>query len=133
MRARPTLNSIRLARTIRRSNGGCAAPSVFLRRNRYTIRSLGCASFAMNVDEPYKTGSTPLRHLLLPDGGYKDEAQCDSNLSPSPLLKHYPAPDCTRPQMTEQTGAGCHRGGAPVHAALSSPPLLLAQRVHVSC
>ena len=26
---------------------------------------------------------------FLPDGGYKDEAQCDSNLSPSPLLKHY--------------------------------------------
>ena len=27
---------------------------------------------------------------FLPDGGYEDEAQCDSNLSPSPLLKHYP-------------------------------------------
>ena len=26
---------------------------------------------------------------FLPDGGYEDEAQCDSNLSPSPLLKHY--------------------------------------------
>src|SRR5215467_10691995 len=26
-----------------------------------------------------------------PDGGYKDEAQCDSNRSPSPLLKHYSA------------------------------------------
>src|SRR4030095_12090124 len=28
---------------------------------------------------------------FLPNGGYEDEAQCDSNLSPSPLLKHYPA------------------------------------------
>jgi hypothetical protein len=27
---------------------------------------------------------------FLPHGGYEDEAQCDSNLSPSPLLKHYP-------------------------------------------
>jgi hypothetical protein len=26
---------------------------------------------------------------FLPDGGYEDEAQCDINLSPSPLLKHY--------------------------------------------
>ena len=26
---------------------------------------------------------------FLPNGGYEDEAQCDSNLSPSPLLKHY--------------------------------------------
>jgi len=30
------------------------------------------------------------RHgLFLPQGGYEDEAQCDINLSPSPLLKHY--------------------------------------------
>ena len=28
---------------------------------------------------------------FLPNRGYEDEAQCDSNLSPSPLLKHYPA------------------------------------------
>ena len=27
---------------------------------------------------------------FLPHRGYEDEAQCDSNLSPSPLLKHYP-------------------------------------------
>src|SRR6266478_8061921 len=26
---------------------------------------------------------------FLPHGGYEDEAQCDSSLSPSPLLKHY--------------------------------------------
>jgi hypothetical protein len=26
---------------------------------------------------------------FLPRGGYEDEAQCDSNLSLSPLLKHY--------------------------------------------
>src|SRR5215813_11548235 len=30
---------------------------------------------------------------FLPDGGYENEAQCDSNLSPSPLLKHYPQSD----------------------------------------
>ena len=29
---------------------------------------------------------------FLPNGGYEDEAQCDSNLSPSPLLKHYRPP-----------------------------------------
>jgi hypothetical protein len=29
---------------------------------------------------------------FLPAGGYEDEAQCDINLSPSPLLKHYPYP-----------------------------------------
>src|SRR6266568_5331708 len=27
---------------------------------------------------------------FLPKGGYEDEAQCDINRSPSPLLKHYP-------------------------------------------
>src|SRR2546422_3856833 len=27
---------------------------------------------------------------FLPKGDYEDEAQCDSNHSPSPLLKHYP-------------------------------------------
>jgi hypothetical protein len=27
---------------------------------------------------------------FLPKRDYEDEAQCDSNLSPSPLLKHYP-------------------------------------------
>ena len=27
---------------------------------------------------------------FLPKGGYEDEAQCDTNLSPSPLLKHDP-------------------------------------------
>ena len=27
---------------------------------------------------------------FLPKGGYEDEAQCDSHLSLSPLLKHYP-------------------------------------------
>src|SRR5215831_13876197 len=26
---------------------------------------------------------------FLPQGGYEDKTQCDSNLSPSPLLKHY--------------------------------------------
>src|SRR5262249_13784640 len=30
---------------------------------------------------------------FLPDGGYEDKAQCDSNRSPSPLLKHYRYPD----------------------------------------
>ena len=29
---------------------------------------------------------------FLPKRDYEDEAQCDSNLSPSPLLKHYPVP-----------------------------------------
>src|SRR6266702_7265260 len=29
---------------------------------------------------------------FLPMGGYEDEVQCDINLSPSPLLKHYPSP-----------------------------------------
>src|SRR5215471_8698707 len=28
---------------------------------------------------------------FLPQGGYEDKTQCDSNLSPSPLLKHYRA------------------------------------------
>src|SRR3989442_14923055 len=35
---------------------------------------------------------------FLPNGGYEDEAQCDSNLSPSPLLKHYLTLILTRPQ-----------------------------------
>src|SRR5215813_13169524 len=47
------------------SNGWCAAPSVFPRQNIYTIWSLGCSSIAMNLDEPYENGSTPLRHLHL--------------------------------------------------------------------
>src|SRR6516162_8479612 len=31
---------------------------------------------------------------FLPKRDYEDEAQCDSNLSPSPLLKHYPKCIC---------------------------------------
>src|SRR5437667_8423687 len=31
---------------------------------------------------------------FLPKGDYEDEAQCDINLSLSPLLKHYPPPVC---------------------------------------
>src|SRR5207245_7914832 len=30
---------------------------------------------------------------FLPKAGYEDKAQCDSNLGPSPLLKHYPPLD----------------------------------------
>src|SRR5215813_4338002 len=70
-----TPTSIRLARKTRRksrantsicgpgSNGWCAAPSVFPKRSTCTIWSLGCSSIAMNLDEPYEIGSTPLRHL----------------------------------------------------------------------
>src|SRR5215471_13915698 len=36
---------------------------------------------------------------FLPKRDYEDKAQCDSKLSPSPLLKHYPQilPPCTNP------------------------------------
>src|SRR5262245_25906578 len=72
-----TPKSIRLARKTRRksrvntsicgpgSNGWCAAPSVFPKRSTCTIWSLGYSSIAMNLDEPYETGSTPLRHLQI--------------------------------------------------------------------
>jgi len=37
-----------------------------------------------------KTTDRDARHgPFLPQGGYKDQAQCDRNRSPSPLLKHY--------------------------------------------
>ncbi len=37
---------------------------------------------------------------FLPKGDYEDEAQCDSNHSPSPLVKHSPLPVtlCKRPR-----------------------------------
>jgi IS1 family transposase len=35
----------------------------FPKRSTCTIWSLGCSSIAMNLDEPYEIGSTPLRHL----------------------------------------------------------------------
>ena len=41
--------------------------SVFPRRSTCTIWSLGCSSIAMNLDEPYEIGSTPLRHLQMRD------------------------------------------------------------------
>src|SRR5262249_28252959 len=34
---------------------------------------------------------------FLPKRDYEDEVQCDSNLSPSPLLKHYPDPQLLAP------------------------------------
>jgi hypothetical protein len=35
---------------------------------------LGCSSIAMNLDEPYETGSTPLRHLpALHELNHKDD------------------------------------------------------------
>src|SRR5207248_11801148 len=38
------------------SHGWCAAPSVLPKRSTGTIWSLGCASIAMNLDEPYEIG-----------------------------------------------------------------------------
>src|SRR5262249_6695940 len=107
MRARPTLNSIRLVRTIRRksrahtsicgpgSNGWCTAPSVFLRRNIGTIRSLGCASFAMNVDEPYETGSTRLRHP--PCNNARPRAASESNEVGGAMNATYRAIEVSKP------------------------------------
>src|SRR5262249_32734442 len=72
-----TPKSIGLARTTPRklrantlicgpgSSGWCAARSVSPRRTTCTIWSLGCSSIAMNLGEPYETGSTPLRHLRI--------------------------------------------------------------------
>ena len=48
------------------SRGECAPRSVSPRRTICTISSLGCSSIAMNLGEPYETGSTPLRHLQPP-------------------------------------------------------------------
>src|SRR5439155_1917106 len=45
------------------AHGWCAAPSVCPSPPRGTIWSSGGAASARNVDEPYETGSTPLRHL----------------------------------------------------------------------
>src|SRR5215471_5084135 len=38
---------------------------------------------------------------FLPKRGYENEAQCDSNLSPSPLLKHYQIIQALRPAAHE--------------------------------
>ena len=39
---------------------------------------------------PYRAADGDERHgPFLPKGDYEDEVQCDSNFSPSPLLKHY--------------------------------------------
>ncbi len=39
---------------------------------------------------------------FLPKGGYEDEAQCDSNRSPSPLLKHYRCPVCGEEMLVNE-------------------------------
>src|SRR2546422_5750895 len=50
------------------------------------------AAFDDLVTLTVRTADRDERHgPFLPEGGYENEAQCDSNLSPSPLLKHYPA------------------------------------------
>src|SRR5215831_12737716 len=41
---------------------------------------------------------------FLPKRDYEDEAQCDNNLSPSPLLKHY-----RRAQRQPALALACHR------------------------
>src|SRR5262249_10767383 len=45
---------------------------------------------------------------FLPKGGYEDEAQCDINRSPSPLLKHYPSSDL-RVLHDDLDSGLCHR------------------------
>jgi hypothetical protein len=55
------------------------------------LGSPGCfAAFDDLVTMTMRATDGDERHgPFLPKGGYEDEAQCDSNLSPSPLLKHY--------------------------------------------
>src|SRR5439155_15362684 len=66
---------------------------------------------------------------FLPKGDYEDEAQCDINLSLSPLLKHYPsayggvaprweAPDCPPFQRVLQLPAADPRGSTVVYSGL---------------
>src|SRR5437870_2487393 len=55
------------------SSGWCAARSVSPRRTTCTIWSLGCSSIAMNLGEPYETGSTPLQHLLGMQSDYRGD------------------------------------------------------------
>src|SRR5262249_9928836 len=51
----------------------------------------GFAAFDDLVTLTVRTLDGDERHgPFLPKGGYEDEAQCDINRSPSPLLKHYP-------------------------------------------
>src|SRR5215468_3178661 len=52
----------------------------------------GCfAAFDDLVTLTVRAADRDERHRpFLPKRDYEDEAQCDSNLSPSPLLKHYP-------------------------------------------
>src|SRR5262249_27166706 len=52
----------------------------------------GCfAAFDDLVTLTVRAADRDERHgPFLPKRDYEDEAQCDSNLSPSPLLKHYP-------------------------------------------
>src|SRR6516162_9682994 len=52
---------------------------------------------------------------FLPKRDYEDEAQCDSNLSPSPLLKHYPGGDAANPSLP----AALHAPGGGVRAVAS--------------
>src|SRR6516165_1127940 len=78
---------MRLIRSLRGAE--CELKSI---RTEITLGAAGCfAAFddlvtltvrATDVDECHGPS--------LPQGGYKDKTQCDSNLSPSPLLKHHP-------------------------------------------
>src|SRR5215472_5567955 len=47
---------------------------------------------------------------FLPKRGYKDEAQCDINPSPSPLLKHYPCAEADAESLGQK--GSCARRGA---------------------
>ena len=50
------------------------------------------AAFDNLITLTMRAADSDKRHgPFLPKRDYEDEAQCDSNLSPSPLLKHYQA------------------------------------------
>jgi hypothetical protein len=55
------------------------------------LRAPGCfAAFDDLVTLTVRAADRDERHgPFLPKRDYEDEVQCDSNLSPSPLLKHY--------------------------------------------
>src|SRR5215510_6607751 len=68
------------------------APGTVVVLTEVALGSPGCfAAFDDLVTLTMRATDGDERHgPFLPKGGYEDEAQCDSNLSSSPLLKHYP-------------------------------------------
>src|SRR5262245_5962786 len=93
----------------------------------------GCfAAFDDLVTLTVRAADRDERHRpFLPKRDYEDEAQCDSNLSPSPLLKHYP-PLVIRMRIVEDNRANLSQGECCLVKIAQRPQALFLPQVFVT-